>query len=443
MCGWPAGVGYPPADGELEHLQAAAEEPEADHDKADEHAAAQLDALAGMAQRRAQPVAPVEPTAPSAPPAEAKSSPADPTAPHRTNAPTPTSDVPPAVEPVTVDTVTEHAVVEDTDVDTTAQPTKAGDADGDEANEVDPLTAPIEALAAPQSSGDTDVDLPVAAATADAVAATVVETTSTPDMTEDAAQTPEPYLNDEVTLPDAPVALPEPGRAASLARPTQLLIVAAAVLNVVLAGMQAAFGTPIDASMTTVVLAVSLVTLAVWTGAAVAFLHWVSRAYAHVAAYSLYRQRTGSTLSLVGWLIPIVGFVVGYRVLQDLWTGSDPATRDEPDAKPTKARMIDVWLLGLVTASLFAYAMPFALGDSALWSGVAAVGVAAAGLALASTISRVSNWQTNTVIFDSATDTVPVLVDEGTVSTRVDDLETDGTASTDEPSSEPASTTAP
>ena len=131
-------------------------------------------------------------------------------------------------------------------------------------------------------------------------------------------------------------------------------------------------------------------------------------------------------MALGGWLIPIAGLLIGYRVLQDLWTGSNPDTSHEPDAKPANARVIDLWLLGLVTACIFAYGMPLALGDSALWSGIAALGVVTAGLALASVISTVSNWQTaDTPASASGIETGLVADDrvEGTVTTRVDDLE--------------------
>jgi hypothetical protein len=190
--------------------------------------------------------------------------------------------------------------------------------------------------------------------------------------------------------------------------------------------------------MTTVVLGLGLLTLAVWTGAAVTFLYWVSRAYAHVAANSGRRQRHGASMSLIGWLIPVVGLFIGYRVLQDLWVGSDPATRYDADAKPRGARVIDIWVLGLITAMLFAYGLPLALGDSALWSGIASLGMAAAALALASAISTVSNWQ-------DAPDpgpadhlaTEPVINDEGTVTTRIDEIEPE-TATDDEMTPEPA-----
>jgi hypothetical protein len=249
---------------------------------------------------------------------------------------------------------------------------------------------------------------------------------------------------EDIEVTATPAAPPAAGRAASLARPAQLLIVAAAMLNLVLAGMQLAFGDPIDASMTTVVLGVSLLALAVWTAAAVTFLYWVSRAYEHVAAYSSYRQRHGNTLALAGWLIPVAGFVIGYRVLQDLWTGSNPETRDNPDAKPTGARVIDLWLLGLVTACLFAYVMPLALGDSTLWTGIAALGIVTAGLTLASTISTVSNWQAedpSAANLEAVADAV-VAQEDGTVSTRVDDLEPVSEMASETPEAAPVTSAA-
>jgi hypothetical protein len=98
-------------------------------------------------------------------------------------------------------------------------------------------------------------------------------------------------------------------------------------------------------------------------------------------------------MSLIGWFIPVAGLIIGYRVLQDLWSGSDPATRDDADAAPAKVRMIDVWLLGVVTAGLFGYVMPSALGDSALWGAVSAIGLLVAALSLVSVMGVISAWQ--------------------------------------------------
>jgi hypothetical protein len=147
--------------------------------------------------------------------------------------------------------------------------------------------------------------------------------------------------------------------------------------------------------MTVAVLGVALANLAVWTGAAVTFLYWVSRAHAYVAATAASRQRHGASMSLIGWFIPIAGFVIGYRVLQDLWTGSDPTTRDQADAPPAKARTIDLWLLGIITAALFGYAMPTALGASPLWGGLSALGLMVAALSLAATMGTITAWQSS------------------------------------------------
>ena len=424
MCGWPAGVGYPPADGELEQAIAPTPEPEPETADADEHAGAQLDALAGMAERRSEPMPVVDDataTLDAVPTAEASDTP------DTTGEASATDDDEPATEAPSEAGAT-------ADVSHTAADADA-DAETEAETEVDPLTAPIEALTDAAEPTSTSASAPSSATVDDAhtitdtplaeVAAQVVAAAADSPTNEEPLQ-----VDDDAApvAPEAPAAPPEPGRAASLARPTQLLIVAAAMLNLVLAGMQLAFGNPVDASMTTVVLATSLVALGVWTGAAVAFLHWVSRAYAHVASYSSYRQRHGANMALGGWLIPIAGLLIGYRVLQDLWTGSNPATRHEADAKPANARVIDLWLLGLVTACIFAYAMPLALGDSALWSGIAALGVVIAGLALASVISTVSNWQTADLSESAPTVETALVADpaaEGTVTTRVDDLEMD------------------
>ena len=434
MCGWPAGVGYPPADGELARAAAPALEPEHETAPADEQPGAQLDALAGMAERRSEPVAIADDSTASldiAPPAEA----ADASA--------------PAVETeVAHDEESATAAESNAPTDTDAEV----DAKVEPDVEVDPLTAPIEALTETHEPAPVVATAPSPGTTADEGAHTVAETPGahTISAADVAVDTPIhdellPATEDDAPVdpetPVAPTVPPEPGRAASLARPTQLLIVAAAMLNLVLAGMQMAFGTPVDASMTTVVLAVSLITLGVWTGAAVAFLHWVSRAHSHVASYSSYRQRHGANMALAGWLIPIAGLLIGYRVLQDLWTGSNPDTSHAADAKPANARVIDLWLLGLVTACIFAYGLPLALGDSALWSGIASIGVVAAGLALASVISTVSNWQAADTHASTPVDEAGRVADdvEGTVTTRVDDLEM-GVEHTDAP--EPVSTSA-
>jgi hypothetical protein len=391
MCGWPAGVGYPPADGEVEAAASAIEnadpEPQAEADA--EHSAAQLDALATMAQRQSH----------SAEAAEAPAS---------------------APEPeVSADANDDPVVATDT-------------ATSEAASDVDPLTAPIENIATdPDNAADAADETPIAAVAAEALA-----TDSTAPVAVIAS--PADVLPHDET--DA-VTTDKVGRASSLARPAQLLIVAAAVLNLVIAGMQAAFGDPVDASMTTVVLGMALLTLAVWTAAAVTFLYWVSKAHTHVAVTATYRQRHGASMSLIGWLIPVVGLVIGYRVLQDLWTGSDPSTRNETAPKPVNARLIDVWLLGLVTGAVFSYVLPRVLGNSTMWDVIAAVGVAAAGLALASVISTISSWQQDGAApADVDSYTVEPAVVAETATTRVDEL--GPSASPDSVTPQPAASTA-
>ena len=192
----------------------------------------------------------------------------------------------------------------------------------------------------------------------------------------------------------------------------------AALSNLALVGLE------VIAEGSLAVLALALVSLGIWTAAAITFLHWVSRTYARVVTTSPVRQRHGATMAVAGWMIPIAGIIIGYRVLQDLWAGSDPATRSNPEATPAKARLLDVWLLGLVTATVFGYAMPLAVGDSALWGVLSSVGVLTAALALIQVISTLGTWSTDaddrsTTEATGSTDPV----DDGTVTTRVDHLE--------------------
>jgi hypothetical protein len=189
----------------------------------------------------------------------------------------------------------------------------------------------------------------------------------------------------------------------------------AALSNLALMGME------VVAEGSMAVLALALVSLGIWTAAAVTFLYWVSRMYAHVVSTSPVRQRHGATMAVAGWMIPIAGIVIGYRVLQDLWTGCDPDTCTNREATPARARLIDMWVLGMVTATVFGYAMPLALGDSALWSALSSVGVLTAALALIQVMSTLSAWSTGEAAPSTTEDTE--LLDEATVTTRVDHLE--------------------
>jgi hypothetical protein len=357
-------LGYPPADGELEASTAPAE-PEAAEPEED-HSAVQLDALSGLAERRAQPLV------------------------SEADAPEAAAD---ETDEVTVDVAPEEAAPVEAEVNRA---------------EVDPLTAPIEALADDSSTVHEPQDEPTPIA--DEVAATAPPAAPLP-----IAET----VAIEESAPEGTG--PSTSRAPKLTRAAQLLIVTAAMFNILVAAINAVAGSPVDASLTPAVLGVSLLTLAVWAGAAVVFLHWLSRAYAFVTSTSAVRQRHGANMALAGWFIPIAGLLIGYRVLQDVWSGSDPSTRADSEAGTPKARTIDIWLLGIATSLIFGYVMPLALGDSSLWSGLAALGVLVAGMALASTIGTISAWQIGA---DAAPDLADE-VEEGTVSTRVDDLTAD------------------
>ena len=361
MCGWPAGLGYPPADGEQAAQQVAAQqdaEPEPDLEA--EHSAAQLDALAGLAQRRSEPVEVTAGDEP-APEATVEETPETPETPEAEAPDAAASDEPAASEgDVSQGDASEGDVSQ-------------GDAsEADDSVVADPLTAPLDAPAG-------GVDLDEATPIAEVAAAAAFETSQSHPATD---RTSDPHP-----------AVAAVGRASSLARPVQLLVVGAAVLNAILGALYLAFGKPIDDSMETLALGLSMFTLGVTAGATITFLYWVSRAYVHVVTSSAHEPRHGPTLSLAGWLIPVVGLFIGYRVLQDLWVGSDPDTRRDPDATAGNARMIDLWLLGIVTGLIFALVLPLALGDSAIWSGLAALGVLVAGLSLASVVGKVSEWQ--------------------------------------------------
>lgn len=358
MCGWPSGAGYPPAEGELDTAAVtASESEESASTDSNEDVGVQLDALAGMVARQGQPMTPQStehtPEPPSDVEAPANSDPAD-------QAPSAAADKP-------VDSAPDAKSVEPTPEEPVAL------------EDIDPLTAPLAALT---DHVEPDLESRQSANHSD---------TPTADRDAEDVHNPVSDSADVVDVAATAASTATPRRAAAIVRPASVLLVGTAVMNLVVVALASVLNT--SGSMTGVVLGLALITLALWTGAAVAFLHWVSRAHSHVAASAASRQRHGASMSLIGWFIPIAGFVIGYRVLQDLWTGSDPATRTDPDAAPAKARMIDVWLLGIVTAALFGYVMPMVLGDSALWAGVSGVGLLVAALGLVSTMGAISAWQ--------------------------------------------------
>ncbi len=383
MCGWPSGVGYPPAEGELESTAAAA--PQADEPASAEdndHVGVQLDALAGMVARQGQPMAPQSFDETPEPPADVETA----------------GNSEPAAEAPAMDADADDAV----DTARETEPTEAETATED----VDPLTAPLAALTddaiSPEESQPSTDDSDTQPAVSDTNDVNIIDSDEEHDLSAESA-------GDTDQTSTAPSAA-KPGRAAAVLRPASVLLVGTAVVNLAVVALASVLDA--SGSMTGVFLGLALVTLALWTGAAVTFLHWVSRAHSHVAATAASRQRHGASMSLVGWFIPIANFVIGYRVLQDLWTGSDPATRDDADAAPAKARMIDVWLLGIVTAALFGYVMPLALGDSALWAGVSGVGLLIAALGLVSTMGTISAWQSDEAAAEDSEGAAPPIVEQ-------------------------------
>jgi hypothetical protein len=336
-----------------------------------DHVGVQLDALAGMVARQGQPLAAEGES--TASPESAERAEAEP------NAVGPEVDAADALAPEVPSLEAPAPAVEVSD-----DAGQSGDGTAaDSSEEIDPLTAPLAALAG--TSGRTVPTLLEPVAEPDAPGA---DGTSTREDQAGPLDIPAVPAGNVVTAVETQTA----GRAAALLRPAQLLIVGAAALNLVLVGFDAVLGTAAGA-MTMVLLSLALITLAALAGAVVTFLHWVSRAHTHVTATAASPQRHGASMSLIGWFIPVAGFVIGYRVLQDLWTGSDPTTRGDADATPAKVRLIDVWLLGVVTAALFGYAMPFALGASALWGGLSGIGLLVAALSLASVMGAISSWQ--------------------------------------------------
>lgn len=327
LCGWPAGVSYPPIDGG-QLAPAADDEAAAGREPAD----SQLAALSGIVERRE--LAAEEPGLPHATPAEVS-----------TSGPEGRGDAVSADDAVVVP------------------------------EEPDPLTAPLEML----------------------------------------VHSSEAYGESEQARAVVDETLPAPRRTFGVGLLAQALIGAAALSHLVVAA------TETIAAGTSALLVLALISLGIWTSAFIAFLHWVARTYSHVASTSLVQQRHGAAMAVAGWMIPVVGVVVGYRVLQDLWTASDPETRTNPSAPPAKVRLIDIWVLGLVTAALFGFVLPVALGGSALWGTLSAVGVVTAALALIAIIGMLGSW--------SSEPTTPTIVepvqsiDEGTVTVRVDEVE--------------------
>ncbi len=142
---------------------------------------------------------------------------------------------------------------------------------------------------------------------------------------------------------------------------------------------------------------VAFASIAAWIAAIVVFLMWVHRARANVSTLSPVQQRWSPNWSVFGWLIPVAGLYIGWQVLQDLWHGSDPQTRNDPHSPRPNPQLVTGWL-GALAASLVVSVLTgpllpnvFALD---LLSALLLVG---SGVCLAATVRQVGAWQ------DSAT----------------------------------------
>jgi len=372
MCGWPSGVGFPPVDGESAQLTTVTAEGEAAEEAVDENVGAQLDALTTMAQR-------------SLPVAEQVEIPLE--------APVEAAEVN-AVEVVAAVEVAEPAAAA-----TAAVPQEVPElamAGGVLTTTsvappaLDPLTAPIEQVselgeraAADLHEVAPDVALPPAPIQAELPAGV------------DGGAQPEPTADQVLGL--TPEESPGTAKPTGIARVVSLLLVAVGVVGLANSALSV-FASPEDGSTldlgsSLAVLGVALVGLALWVACAVTFLVWLSRARTVSDAHSAVTPRHSRTFAIWCWLIPIAGFFFGWRVLQDLWTASDPATRMNSEAKRAEPGIISLWLGALVGASAISLAVPYLLSDMPTLNIAASALVLVSALALARIVTTVTAWQ--------------------------------------------------
>jgi hypothetical protein len=151
--------------------------------------------------------------------------------------------------------------------------------------------------------------------------------------------------------------------------------------------------TAVDLVPALAVLGVALIGIGLWVACAVTFLVWLSRARTVSDAYSAVTPRHSRTFAIWCWLIPVAGFYFGWRVLQDLWTASDPATRMNVGAKPAEPGVISLWLGALVGSSLISLAAPSLMGEMPIIDVVAAALLLVSAVALARIVTTVAGWQ--------------------------------------------------
>jgi heme/copper-type cytochrome/quinol oxidase subunit 2 len=85
--------------------------------------------------------------------------------------------------------------------------------------------------------------------------------------------------------------------------------------------------------------------------AAVFFLRWFVRAYRNLPA--LGSKREHSTRWAVGvWFVSIVGLIAPKKIVDEIWTKSDPTEQPEPERKRRVPSFLDLWWIAFAVSSL-------------------------------------------------------------------------------------------
>jgi len=193
------------------------------------------------------------------------------------------------------------------------------------------------------------------------------------------------------------VVSPAAGKPTGISRVVSVLLIAVGLVGLVNGGL-AVLVTPEEGATTGLgpalaVLGIALVGLGLWVACAVTFLIWLSRARTFSDAHSAVTPRHSRTFAIWCWLIPIAGFFFGWRVLQDLWTASDPSSRMNVGAKPAEPGIISLWLGALVGATAISLAGPRLVTDMPILDLLASALVLVSAIALARIVTTVSSWQ--------------------------------------------------
>jgi hypothetical protein len=162
-----------------------------------------------------------------------------------------------------------------------------------------------------------------------------------------------------------------------------------------LGGQDPSAGVGLAAVLGVAAVGLGVVDLAAWIAAGVLFLLWVHAARANLTASPPVRQRWSPTWSVVGWLIPVFNIVLGWQVLEDLWRGSDPSSREVSTATGQRPVLPLVWMASFATGTA-TYVIGRFVDAPFVLSLVGLVALVAAAYALAGCIRQISAWQDST-----------------------------------------------